>query len=61
MYHALKGILLDCDDPTTLPLEIWVGDSSEIYRGVHRYLRRLYKLEIDLPPVVILQLEITDH
>lgn len=44
---------MDCDDPTTLPLEIWVGDSSEIYRGVHRYLRRLYKLEIDLPPVVI--------
>jgi putative glycerol-1-phosphate prenyltransferase len=53
MFHALKGILMDCDDPRALPLEIWVGDSSEIYRGVHRYLRRLYKLEVDLPPVVI--------
>ncbi len=53
MYHALKGILTECDDPTTLPLEIWVGDSSEIYRGVHGYLRRLHNLEITLPSVVI--------
>ncbi|MFX0015329.1 MAG: geranylgeranylglyceryl/heptaprenylglyceryl phosphate synthase [Promethearchaeota archaeon] len=53
MFQALKGILTECDDPTILPLEIWVGDSSEIYRGVHRYLRRLHNLDIKLPPVVI--------
>ncbi|UCE12968.1 MAG: hypothetical protein JSV04_12350 [Candidatus Heimdallarchaeota archaeon] len=30
-----------------------MGDSSEIYRGVHGYLKKLHKLEINLPPVVI--------
>ncbi len=53
MYDALKAILTECNDPSTLPLEIWVGDSSEIYRGVHRYLKRLHNLKIKLPPVVI--------
>ncbi|MFX1283818.1 MAG: geranylgeranylglyceryl/heptaprenylglyceryl phosphate synthase [Promethearchaeota archaeon] len=53
MFQALKGILTECEDSTKLPLEIWVGDSSEIYRGVHRYLKRLHQLEIQLPPVVI--------
>ncbi|MFX0125871.1 MAG: geranylgeranylglyceryl/heptaprenylglyceryl phosphate synthase [Candidatus Hodarchaeota archaeon] len=53
MFNALKGILTECEDSTKLPLEIWVGDSSEIYRGVHRYLKRLHQLEIQLPPVVI--------
>lgn len=53
MYDALKGILTECNDPTTLPLEIWVGDSSEIYRGVHGYLKKLHRLDIKLPPIVI--------
>jgi len=53
MFQALKGILTECEDSTKLPLEIWVGDSSEIYRGVHSYLKRLHQLEIQLPPVVI--------
>ena len=53
MFQALKGILTECEDPTKFPLEIWVGDSSEIYKGVHRYLKRLHQLDIKLPPVVI--------
>ncbi len=53
MYDALKGILTECNNPTTLPLEIWVGDSSEIYRGVHGYLKKLHRLDIKLPPIVI--------
>lgn len=53
MYHALKSVLTEHEDPSNLPLEIWVGDSSEIYRGVHSYLKRLQELEITLPPVVI--------
>ena len=53
MFQALKGILTEREDPTKYPLEIWVGDSSEIYKGVHRYLKRLHQLNINLPPVVI--------
>ena len=45
--------MTECNDPTTLPLEIWVGDSSEIYRGVHGYLKKLHRLDIKLPPIVI--------
>lgn len=52
-FQALKEILTECEDPTKFPLEIWVGDSSEIYRGVHRYLKRLHQLPINFPPVVI--------
>ncbi|WP_455462960.1 geranylgeranylglyceryl/heptaprenylglyceryl phosphate synthase [Candidatus Hodarchaeum mangrovi] len=53
MFNALKTILTETKDPSLLPLEIWVGDSHEIYRGVHGYLKRLHQLDIDLPPVVI--------
>lgn len=53
MFNALKGILTETEDPSLLPLEIWVGDSSEIYRGVHGYLKKLHSLNIKLPPVVI--------
>ena len=53
MFDALRGILTETDDPSSLPLEIWVGDSSEIYRGVHGYLKKLHRLDIELPPVVI--------
>ena len=53
MFQALKEILIECEDTTKFPLEIWVGDSSEIYKGVHRYLKRLHQLTINLPPVVI--------
>lgn len=53
LFKALKEILTETDDPSSLPLEIWVGDSKEIFRGVHRYLKRLYNLNLNLPPVVI--------
>lgn len=54
MFHALKDILEENSENTNkLPLEIWVGDSKEIYQGVHRYLKRLKNLKISLPPVVI--------
>ncbi|PWI49406.1 hypothetical protein CEE45_02245 [Candidatus Heimdallarchaeota archaeon B3_Heim] len=53
MYKALTEILMEHEDPSQLPLEIWVGDSHEIMRGVHKYLRRLKKLDLVLPPVVI--------
>ncbi|MHA2247470.1 MAG: geranylgeranylglyceryl/heptaprenylglyceryl phosphate synthase [Candidatus Hodarchaeales archaeon] len=53
MFNALKEILTESKDPSSLPLEIWVGDSSEIYRGVHGYLKKLHRLDIKLPPVVI--------
>ncbi|MHA1213951.1 MAG: geranylgeranylglyceryl/heptaprenylglyceryl phosphate synthase [Candidatus Hodarchaeales archaeon] len=53
MFNALKDILTVTEDPANMPLEIWVGDSHEVYRGVHEYLRRLHRLETELPPVVI--------
>ena len=53
MYSALKEILTESKNSSQLPLEIWVGDSHEIFKGVHEYLRRLNRLDIDLPPVVI--------
>jgi len=53
MFDALKAILTETENPSLLPLEIWVGDSHEIYRGVHNYLKRLHQLDINLPPVVI--------
>ena len=53
MYGALKEILTEIKTPSQLPLEIWVGDSHEIFKGVHAYLRRLNRLDIDLPPIVI--------
>ncbi|MHA2288614.1 MAG: geranylgeranylglyceryl/heptaprenylglyceryl phosphate synthase [Promethearchaeota archaeon] len=53
MYMALTEILKEHENPSQLPLEIWVGDSHEIMRGVHKYLRRLKKLDLNLPPVVI--------
>jgi heptaprenylglyceryl phosphate synthase len=53
MFIALKEILTDSKNSSQLPLEIWVGDSHEIYKGVRAYLKRLYHLDIDLPPVVI--------
>lgn len=53
MYVALKEILSEQKDPSLLPLEIWVGDSHEIMRGVHKYLRRLRHLNLNLPPIVI--------
>ena len=53
MFNALKEILTESKNVSQLPLEIWVGDSHEIFRGVHSYLRRLNGLEVDLPPVVI--------
>jgi phosphoglycerol geranylgeranyltransferase len=53
MFTALKEILKEQNNPSELPLEIWVGDSHEIFRGVHRYLRRLENLNLSLPPVVI--------
>jgi len=54
MFHALKNILEEnSENINTLPLEIWVGDSKEVYRGVHRYLKRLKNLNLSLPPVVI--------
>ncbi len=54
MFHSLKEILIEnSENIKNLPLEIWVGDSKEIYRGVHRYLKRLKNLNLKLPPVVI--------
>ena len=54
MFQALKEILTEqSKNINDLPLEIWVGDSKEIYRGVHRYLKRLKDLNLQLPPVVI--------
>ncbi|MCK4847804.1 MAG: hypothetical protein KAT16_02140 [Candidatus Heimdallarchaeota archaeon] len=53
MFIALKEILTTHKNSSQLPLEIWVGDSHEIFKGVHAYLRRLNRLDIDLPPVVI--------
>ena len=53
MFTALKEILTENKDASQLPMEIWVGDSHEVYKGVHKYLRRLNSLNIDLPPVVI--------
>ena len=53
VYTALTEILKEHKTPSQLPLEIWVGDSHEIMRGVHKYLRRLKHLDLDLPPVVI--------
>ncbi len=53
MFIALREILTDNKNSSQLPLEIWVGDSHEIYKGVRAYLKRLYLLDIDLPPVVI--------
>jgi geranylgeranylglyceryl phosphate synthase family protein len=52
LFQAIKEILTE-NDANNLPLEIWVGDSKEIYRGVHRYLKRLHNLNLNLPPVVI--------
>lgn len=53
MFTALKEILTENKNPSQLPLEIWVGDSHEIFKGVHAYLKRLNRLDIDLPPIVI--------
>ena len=53
MYNALTEILSEQQDSSLLPLEIWVGDSNEIMRGVHKYLRRLKNLNLNIPPVVI--------
>ncbi len=53
MFDALTNILSDHEQSSLLPLEIWVGDSHEIMRGVHIYLRKLQKLDLNLPPVVI--------
>ena len=53
VYVALKHILSSQKEADLLPLEIWVGDSHEIMRGVHFYLRRLKRLNLNLPPVVI--------
>jgi geranylgeranylglyceryl phosphate synthase family protein len=53
VYEALKNILSDQKETALLPLEIWVGDSHEIMRGVHIYLRKLKTLDLNLPPIVI--------
>ncbi|MHA1966998.1 MAG: geranylgeranylglyceryl/heptaprenylglyceryl phosphate synthase [Candidatus Hodarchaeales archaeon] len=54
MFHSLKEILTEnSENIENLPLEIWVGDSKEIFRGVHRYLKRLKNLNLNLPPIVI--------
>ena len=53
MFIALREILTDSKNSSQLPLEIWVGDSHEIFKGVRAYLKRLYHLNINLPPVVI--------
>lgn len=54
MFQAIKEILeKNSENIDMLPLEIWVGDSKEIYRGVHRYLKRLKNLNLPLPSVVI--------
>jgi heptaprenylglyceryl phosphate synthase len=55
MYKALREILTVYKNQglTQDHLEIWVGDSHEMYRGVHGYLRRLHKLDIKLPSIVI--------
>jgi geranylgeranylglyceryl phosphate synthase family protein len=53
MFIALREILTDSKNSSQLPLEIWVGDSHEIFKGVRAYLKRLYHLDIDLPPVII--------
>ncbi len=53
VYLALTEILKEHENPSLLPLEIWVGDSHEIMRGVHKFLRRLKRLDLDIPPVVI--------
>ncbi|MFW9778539.1 MAG: geranylgeranylglyceryl/heptaprenylglyceryl phosphate synthase [Candidatus Heimdallarchaeota archaeon] len=48
---------MENSDPSALPLEIWIGDSSEVWKGVHRYLKKLDQFAISrgiaLPPVVI--------
>ncbi|MFX0183115.1 MAG: geranylgeranylglyceryl/heptaprenylglyceryl phosphate synthase [Candidatus Hodarchaeota archaeon] len=53
MLQALQMMLTENEDPSSLPIEIWVGDSKEMFRGVHRVLKRLHTFEIDLPSVVI--------
>ncbi|MFW9853481.1 MAG: geranylgeranylglyceryl/heptaprenylglyceryl phosphate synthase [Candidatus Thorarchaeota archaeon] len=57
LYVTLQEILIESSDPSTLPLEIWIGDSSEVWRGVHRYLKKLDDFTssrgINLPAVVI--------
>lgn len=54
MFHSLKEILTENNENVeNLQLEIWVGDSKEVFRGVHRYLKRLKNLNLNLPPVVI--------
>lgn len=57
LYVTLQETLIESPDPNRLPLEIWIGDSSEVWRGVHRYLKKLDMFAtnhgIKLPPVVI--------
>ena len=53
VFLALSEILREQENLSQRFLEIWVGDSHEIMRGVHKYLQRLKKLDLNLPPVVI--------
>lgn len=47
VYLALLEIINKHDhDAKELPLEIWVGDTKEIFRGVHEYLKKLHNAEI---------------
>ncbi|MFX0151549.1 MAG: hypothetical protein ACFFAJ_12255, partial [Candidatus Hodarchaeota archaeon] len=45
ILQALQDIFSEYRDPSILPLEIWVGDSKEMFRGVHRVLKRLHTFE----------------
>ncbi len=54
VYHALEDLFEEDGENFKDYMEIWVGDTHEVYKGVHAYLRRLKEAEIfDDVPIVI--------
>ncbi len=53
VYNALYDIFEENGDNFKDYMEIWCGDTHEVYKGVHAYLRRLKEAEIFDVPIVI--------
>ncbi len=53
VYNALQDLFEEDGESFRQHMEIWVGDTHEVYKGVHAYLRRLKEAEIFDVPIVI--------
>lgn len=51
VFHALVDVVRERSEVVE-HLEVWVGDTDEVYRGVHKYLGMLKEAEIDIPKVI---------